>query len=151
MSPHLATPSCWPFHLVAPASALGWNSDHAQRLEELRFIPDFLAYLSHILVHCTSEEGNPRAVAGLILKNAVTARTGQSDTPADTMAMAYVKTTVLVGLSEPDTMIRHTVGTVIMSILFIEETGAWPEALDALTKGIQSQDANLVEVSDGCL
>jgi transportin-1 len=43
-------------------------------------------------------------------------------------------------------MIRHTAGTVVMSILYNEETGAWPEALDALTKGMQSQDENLVEV-----
>lgn len=62
--------------------------------------------------------------------------------------MAYVKSTVLQGLAEPEAMIRHTVGTVVMSLLYNEDTGAWPEALDALTKGMASSDENLVEVSN---
>ena len=118
-----------------------------QRLEELRFIPDFLAYLSHILVHCAQEAGPHRAVAGLLLKNALIQRTGPAVTERDASALAYVKSTVLLGLAEPEPMIRHTAGTVVMSLLYNEDTGAWPEALDALTKGMSSQDENLVEVS----
>lgn len=61
--------------------------------------------------------------------------------------MAYVKSTVLLGLGESNEKVRHTAGTTIMAILYNEETGAWPEALDALTKGMASQDSNMVDVS----
>ena len=44
-------------------------------------------------------------------------------------------------------MIRQTVGAVIAGILSNEEPGAWPEALDAITKGMSSQDLNVAEVS----
>jgi transportin-1 len=60
--------------------------------------------------------------------------------------MGFVKSTILLGLSEKDQMIRQTAGTVIASLLRAEETGGWPEALEVLTQGIHSQDDNLVEV-----
>lgn len=60
--------------------------------------------------------------------------------------MAYVKSTILNGLQAKDSMIRQTSGTVIMALLSNEEAGGWPEALDALTKGMGSQDENVVEV-----
>lgn len=120
---------------------------HLQRLEELRYLPNFLAYLSHVLVHCHQEAGTHRAVAGLLLKSALLQRQGASVTDEDATAMAYVKSTVLLGLGEPDNMIRHTAGTVVMSILYNEETGAWPEALDALTRGLSSSDENVIDVS----
>ncbi len=44
-------------------------------------------------------------------------------------------------------MIRQTVGAVITSLLSNEEPGAWPEALDAVTNGMRSQDPDVVEVS----
>lgn len=61
--------------------------------------------------------------------------------------MAYVKSTILVGLADDVSMIRQTVGAVISGILGLEEAGAWPEALETLTKGMSSQDINLAEVS----
>lgn len=99
-----------------------------------------------MLVRCQQEAGTHRAVAGLLLKSALLSRQGAPVTDEDARAMAYVKSTVLLGLSEPDNMIRHTAGTVVMSILYNEETGAWPEALDALTRGLSSSDENMVEV-----
>lgn len=110
-------------------------------------MPDFLAYLSHVLVHATNEDAGHRVIAGLLLKNALIQRHGPASTEADARAMAYVKSTVLLGLGESNEKVRHTAGTTIMAILYNEETGAWPEALDALTKGMGSQDANLVDVS----
>jgi transportin-1 len=83
----------------------------------------------------------------LLLKNALIQRTGPAVNERDASALAYVKSTVLLGLAEPEAMIRHTAGTVVMSLLYNEDTGAWPEALDALAKGMASQDENLVEVS----
>lgn len=44
-------------------------------------------------------------------------------------------------------MIRQTAGAIITSIINGEEPSGWPEALDYLTKGMQSQDENVVEVS----
>ncbi|WOO77650.1 Transportin-1 [Vanrija pseudolonga] len=117
----------------------------AKKLHELRFIPDFLAYLSHVLVHGSQEAVSHRAVAGLLLKNALIQRTGPALTDGDAMAMNYVKSTVLLGLAEPEIMVRQTAGTVVMAILANEETGAWPEALDTLSKGMASQDENVVE------
>lgn len=69
--------------------------------------------------------------------------------------MEYVKQAALAGLQEADKLIRHTSGSVVMAILYTETTGAWPQALDVLTKGLSSQDENLVEVSreshaEGC-
>ncbi|WVR08285.1 hypothetical protein IAU60_005332 [Kwoniella sp. DSM 27419] len=117
----------------------------AQRLDQLRYVPDFLAYLAHVLIHCTTEQDSHRAVAGLLLKNAVNNRTGPATNENDARAMAYVKATVLNGLADPDQIVRQTVGTVITSLISNEEPGGWPEALDALTKGMMSGDGNIVE------
>lgn len=118
----------------------------AQRLEQLRFVPDFLAYLAHVLIHCTGEQDSHRAVAGLLLKNSLNQRSGPTTNDNDARAMAYVKNTVLTGLADPDQIVRQTVGTVIMCLISNEDVGAWPEALDALTKGMGSTDPNVVEV-----
>lgn len=61
--------------------------------------------------------------------------------------MQYVKSTILLGLGDANSMIRQTVGAVVTGILSMEEPSSWPEALDAVTKGMSSQDANLAEVS----
>jgi transportin-1 len=65
----------------------------------------------------------------------------------EALALNYVKSTILLGLNEKDQMIRQTAGTVVASMLGSEESGGWPEALDALMKGMASQDDNVVEVS----
>lgn len=44
-------------------------------------------------------------------------------------------------------MIRHTVAAVVVALLGCEESGGWPEAMDALMKGMSSQDLGVVEVS----
>lgn len=83
-----------------------------------------------------------------MLKNALLERSGQPvAAEGDAQAMDYVKQAALTGLQEPEKMIRHTAGSVVMAILYTENTGAWPQALDVLTKGLSSQDENLVEVS----
>lgn len=132
--------------LYVPLVFHGFNFN-LQRLKELRFIPNFLAYLAHILVFCTQEAGTHRTVAGLVLKNALIEKGGQPVTDGDAQAMDYVKQASLAGLQESEKMIRHTAGSVVMAILYTENTGAWPQALDFLAKGLSSQDENLVEVS----
>ena len=108
---------------------------------------DFLAYLSHVLIFSTNELDSHRAVAGLLLKNSLNQRTGPPSGETDARALAYVKSTILAGLQDKDQMVRQTVGAVITSLLSNEEPGAWPEALDAVTKGMGAQDLNVVEVS----
>jgi transportin-1 len=82
-----------------------------------------------------------------LLKNSLNQRTGPSTDEAEARAIGYVKSTILAGLQDKDQIIRQTVGAVITSILGSEEPGSWPEALDAITKGMGSQDFNVVEVS----
>ena len=122
---------------------------NTQRLEELRDVPDFLAYLSHILIFCTTEDYSHRAVAGILLKNSLNTRTGPPTGETDALALAYVKATILSGLHDKDQMVRQTVASVIDSLICLDEAGGWPEALDALTKGMQSQELDVVEVCNG--
>lgn len=117
-----------------------------QRLETLKSNPDFLAYLSYVLVTCGSEQDSHRSVAGLLLKNSFASNAISTLDPAAAQALTYVKSVVLQALSDKEAMIRTTAGTVITTILQTEEPGAWPEALDVLTKGMGSQDAHLQEV-----
>jgi transportin-1 len=124
-----------------------------QRLEELRFNPDFLAYLALVLIHQQNELDSHRAVAGLLLKNSILQRNlnQENASEGERQAVAYVKDTILAGLQDKDQMIRQTVGAVITSLLSAEEPGAWPQALEALTTGKGSQDTNVVEVSQSSL
>lgn len=114
-------------------------------MEELRFNPDFLAYLAHALIYCTTEQDSHRAVAGLLIKNTLTSPSASTMTEKPE-AMAYVKNTILEGLADGIPMIRQTVGAVIAGILSLEEPGGWPQALEVLTKGMSSQDNNMAEV-----
>lgn len=118
-----------------------------QRLEILKSNPDFLAYLSYVLVTCGSEQESHRTVAGLLLKNSFATNAVSTLDPSAAQAMAYVKSVVLQALSDAEQMIRQTAGTVITTILGTESPGGWPEALDTLTKGMGSQDLPLQEVS----
>lgn len=117
-------------------------------MEQLRFVPDFLAYLAHVLIFQQSEQDSHRAVAGLLLKNSLNARKGplKGENDQEAIALNYVRTSILGGLQDKDQMIRQTVGAVVVALLGCEESGGWPEAMDALTKGMSSQDTGVVEV-----
>jgi hypothetical protein len=132
--------------LLSPEST---HHSHSQRLEQLRFVPDFLAYLAHVLIFQQQEQDSHRAVAGLLLKNSLTAREGPLKGEDDQQAIAlnYVRTSILGGLQDKDQMIRQTVAAVVVALLGCEESGGWPEAMDALTKGMAAQDTGVVEVS----
>lgn len=79
-------------------------------------------------------------MAGLLLKNGLAYTT-------DLSSLIYVKGVILQGLSDKDQMIRQTVAQVITALIGSEEAGKWPEALNAVTQGMGSQDINLAEVS----
>lgn len=97
----------------------------------------------HILILCPTEEDSTRAVAGLILKNNIL-RPYADILPE---AWLYVKTIVLQGMRDKSLPVRQTVGTVIVNVMSKEADGAWPEGLEALMKGIDSEDPNEQEVS----
>jgi transportin-1 len=134
------------FALFLRSSDQSWFDVFPQRLEQLRYNPDFLAYLSHVLIFCTTEQDSHRAVAGLLLKNSLNQRTTQSS-PNDAAATAYVKSTILAGLADKDHMIRQTVASVITALLSNEDAGAWPQALEALTQAMSSEDLDIMDVS----
>lgn len=117
---------------------------HFQRIGILKNNPDFLAYLSYVLIVCTGEQDSHRAVAGLLLKNSISEDTVNN--PAGAAAVAYVRAVILQGLSDKDQMIRQTVGAVITALLGKADSGSWPEALNAVTVGMGSQHINLAEV-----
>lgn len=116
-----------------------------QRLESFKQVPDYPAYLCHILLHLPSESTSHRAVAGLLLKNNI-AGFLTSPNPTSILAVNYVKANVCQGMADPEIMIRQTVGSCIVTILSTEERGGWREGLEALANGVGSQDENVVEV-----
>jgi hypothetical protein len=63
----------------------------------------------------------------LLLRRAVNEHVGE---------VGQDKNTILLGLGDANAMIRQTVGAVVTGILSMEEPKSWPEALDAVTKGI---------------
>ncbi|KAL7424888.1 hypothetical protein Q5752_000574 [Cryptotrichosporon argae] len=121
-----------------------------QRLEQFRYNPDFLAYCAHVLILCPTEETAHRTVAGLLLKNAIATRYGPPKSEGELLALNYVKATILRGLADSETQTRHTAATVISVLLKNEEAAAWPEALDALTNGLTSQDTNMIDGVFNC-
>ncbi|KAK4684342.1 transportin-1, partial [Tremellales sp. Uapishka_1] len=121
--------------------------DPKQRLEQFRQVPDHLAYLVHVLILCQDETDSHRAVAGILLKNYLNARSGPPTGELDARSLEYVKATILVGLADKEQMVRQTVGAVITALLGNEEPGGWREALNALTNGMASQDYPVVEGS----
>jgi transportin-1 len=74
-----------------------------------------------------------------LLKNGL----GHNTNPS---GLTYVKGVILQGLGDKDQMIRQTVGAVITALLTEEDSGSWPEALNAVTQGMGSPDINLAEV-----
>lgn len=110
-------------------------------------MPDFLAYLTFVLITCKQESQEHRAVAGLLLKNSFSQNTVSSLDPQAAQAMAYVKAVVIQGLGDPDSQIRQAVSTVITSLIAADEPGAWPQALEAVTSGMGSSDLHMQE---GC-
>lgn len=115
-----------------------------QRLTQFQSIPDFTAYLVHILIHptippsTTPESESTRAVAGLVLKNSIQ----HPKSPISEEAWAYVKSTVLLGMGDESQMVRQTVGTVVCFIINSLDVGAWPEGLVKLMTAIDSTDKN---------
>ncbi|KAJ2385586.1 hypothetical protein H4S02_004258, partial [Coemansia sp. RSA 2611] len=114
-----------------------------QRLEELRRVPDFINYLLFVLIVMKDENSTVRAVAGLLLKNNV--RQDFASIPPH--VLEYVKRKSIDAIGDPDTLVRHTLGTVIATIVALGKIRSWPEILPRLMQLLDSPDYPVVEGS----
>ncbi|KAJ1966010.1 hypothetical protein GGI12_000384 [Dipsacomyces acuminosporus] len=112
-----------------------------QRLEELRRVPDFINYLLFVLVGMKEEGPTVRTVAGLLLKNNV--RQDFDNIPPQ--ILEYVKHKSIDAIGDPDTLVRHTLGTVIATIVTLGKIKNWPEILPRLMQLLDSTEFPLIE------
>ena len=82
-----------------------------------------------------------RAVAGLLLKNNV--RQDFYNIPPQ--VLSYVKQKALSSIGDPDTLVRHTLGTIIATIVKLGKISGWPEALPSLMQHLHSSQYNVIE------
>lgn len=91
-------------------------------------MPDFNNYLVYILTKLTNEQEYIRTIAGLLLKNNV--KSWQAMSPE---VRAYIKAEMLQCLADPMESVRHTVGSIITTIVSKEESlDEWPLLLQTL-------------------
>ncbi len=104
-------------------------------------VPDYIAYLAHILT-TTQEEARIRTIAGYLLKN--NSRLILNATPE---VVAYVKVAVLQAFTDSTVMIRNAAGQDIVAFLGVLEPRNWPECLQQLVNSLDSEDVEHQEVS----
>ncbi|KAE9387027.1 ARM repeat-containing protein [Gymnopus androsaceus JB14] len=106
-----------------------------QKLNSFTRVPDYIAYLAHILTAMPQEEERIRTIAGYLLKN--NARLVLTSSPE---VAQYVKAAVLSAFDDGSVMIRNAAGQDIVSFLGVLEPRNWPECL--------SQLVNMLDLSD---
>ncbi|KAJ2793802.1 Transportin-2, partial [Coemansia guatemalensis] len=114
-----------------------------QRLEQLSQVPDFINYLLFVLIFMKDEDSMVRTVAGLLLKNNV--RQEFNNIPAS--VLDYVVRKSIDGIGDPDTMVRHTLGTVVATVVEKGKLSSWPEVLPRLMQLLDSNEYPVVEGS----
>ncbi|KAJ8517524.1 hypothetical protein ONZ45_g5317 [Pleurotus djamor] len=105
-----------------------------QKLNNFTRVPDYIAYLAHIL-NMTQEEDRIRTIAGYLLKNNV--RLILSASPE---VVAYVKGAVLQAFTDPSVMIRNAAGQDVVALLGVLEPKNWPECLQHLVNALDMPD-----------
>ncbi|KAK9455488.1 armadillo-type protein [Dipodascopsis uninucleata] len=127
-------------------NALRGNATHT--LEEARRQhSDLNNYLVHIFVNPTTDsEIHLRASAGLMLKNNVLT---QYDTPVfSSDVLAYVKEHVVLGLTQPISIIRGIAGSIVSALVAKGGFKNWPEILPKL---MSMAEINSPVVQEGAL
>ncbi|KAJ1735016.1 hypothetical protein LPJ61_000769 [Coemansia biformis] len=114
-----------------------------QRLDQLSQVPDFINYLLFVLIFMKEENPMVRTVAGLLLKNKV--RQDFANIPAQ--VLDYVVRNSIDGIGDSDTMVRHTLGTVVATVVTLGKIGNWPEILPRLMELLDSSEYAVVEGS----
>lgn len=84
-----------------------------------------------------------RSLSGLILKNNV--RTHYEQLPDN--VVAFIKAECLNSIGDRLPLIRATIGILITTMASRGGLEQWPEALEALCQGLDSEDYNVCEVS----
>ncbi|KAJ2833502.1 hypothetical protein J3B01_004383 [Coemansia erecta] len=114
-----------------------------QRLEQLSQVPDFINYLLYVLVCMKDESSLVRTVAGLLLKNKVR----QDFKQIPRTVLEYVVSKSIDGIGDPITMVRHTLGTVVATVVALGKVSSWPDVLPRLLQLLDSGDYTVVEGS----
>ncbi|KAJ1917309.1 hypothetical protein H4219_003268 [Mycoemilia scoparia] len=112
-----------------------------QRLDELRKVPDFINYLLYVLTSMSDQPAPVRAVAGLLLKNNVR----QDFFNISPEVLSYVKQKAIESIGDADTLVRHTLGTIIATIVKLGTISGWPEVLSSLLQLLGSSQFNVVD------
>ncbi|KAJ2752093.1 hypothetical protein IWQ56_006787, partial [Coemansia nantahalensis] len=113
------------------------------RLEQLSQVPDFINYLLFVMIFMKEENPMVRTVAGLLLKNKVR----QDFDSIPPQVLDYVVRKSIEGIGDPDTMVRHTLGTVVATVVALGKIGNWPEILPRLIQLLDASEYPVVEGS----
>jgi transportin-1 len=109
-------------------------------------VPDYVAYLAHILAHMGDQPERVRSIAGFLLKN--NARLVLTNTtPA---AAAFVKASVLAAFQDTNANVRAAASAAIVTLLGTLEPRNWPECLQMLVAALDSPEAAMQEVRKCC-
>lgn len=123
-------------------------------VETLKQRTDGIRYLAIVFARCGGESIETRQLAGLLLKNLMTASfvpnptSGSPSTPSmieDNASLSYAKNLVIAVLKDPHPVLRSTAGTIITSYLHKVGCAKWPEALATLTTYVR--DASTVDIA----
>lgn len=98
-----------------------------QKLHNFTRVPDYIAYLAHILAAMPQEEDRIRTIAGYLLKNNAPLILKASSGVAE-----YVKAAVLSAFSDPSAIVRTAAGQDIVAFLGVLEPRNWPDCLEQL-------------------
>ncbi|KAL0072500.1 hypothetical protein AAF712_000263 [Marasmius tenuissimus] len=100
-----------------------------RKLNSFTRVPDYIAYLAHILCARTEQEDRIRTIAGYLLENN-NARLILSSSPE---AAHCVRAAVLRALDDQSVMIRNAASQYVVAFTGVLEPGEWPECLSQLT------------------
>ncbi|KAK0430055.1 related to importin beta-2 subunit (transportin) [Armillaria ostoyae] len=113
-----------------------------QKLNNFTRVPDYIAYLAHILCWMREEEERIRSIAGYLLKN--NSRLILTSSPE---VAAYVKNSVLQAFTDSSIMIRNTAGQDVVAFLGVLEPKNWPECLQQLVGMLDMPDLDKQEAA----
>ncbi|KAG7091239.1 hypothetical protein E1B28_010290 [Marasmius oreades] len=113
-----------------------------QKLNSFTRVPDYIAYLAHILCALADQEDRIRTIAGYLLKN--NARLILSSSPE---VAHYVKAAVLRAFEDQSVMIRNAAGQDIVAFLGVLEPRNWPECLSQLVNMLDHPDLDRQETA----
>ncbi|PVU89870.1 hypothetical protein BB559_004888 [Furculomyces boomerangus] len=127
------------FNTQNPNNAI--QQENHTRLIELQKVPNFVNYLVYVLTKMPEQSAEIRAVAGLLLKNKIS-QDFSSLRPED---LIYLKTQALASMGDSDSLVRHTLGTVIATLVIMDGISKWPEALSQLFIALDSPKFEIAE------